>query len=210
MPTPVVTLLKVKTPSGQQIEVMGKAEQSFYQGQRDKYQAENKFTNNSDLLDLDRLLFLELMIYRATSLIGRGKNYYDELLTPGEEADARKSLKENSALISTIKNDLGLTKSQRDKAQYESVGTYITELKRRAREFGIHREKQLTKALVLMNQLSAVIGSFDRSDEVERDKIGYRDEAEIVDWIRDQMLPEFRQVDAYFRANAQKTWVRDI
>jgi hypothetical protein len=205
-----VPLVKVLTPSGQVIEVMGAGEQDFYDGQRDRYQAENSFTNASDLLDLDRLLFFELMIFRSTTWLGGGKDYYGDLLSPSQEADQRRSLKENSALVSTIKNDLGMTKAQRDKAQYESVGTYIQQLRARAQEHGIKREKELGKALTLMKELYSIVGAYDRADETERKKLGFEDEAEIVDWIRTVMRPEFDRIDAYFRANAQRFWVREL
>lgn len=203
-------LQKVTTPSGQTIEVMGDPERAFYEGQRDRYLAENAFTVTSDLLDMDRLLFLELLIYRATNWLGAGKDYYGDLLSPSQEADSRRSIKENSALISTVKNDLGLTKSQRDKAQFESVGTYITELKARAREHGVKREKELGKALTLINELFAIVGAFDRADTVERHKLGFDDAEEILDWIRTVMQPEFRRIDDYFRNHQQRFWIRKI
>lgn len=202
--------LKVVTPSGQSFEVLGPEEREFYVGQAAKYLEENHFSNTSDLLDLDRLLFLEMMVYRATNWIGSGRNYEGEILLPSEETGLRRTLKENSAIISTIKNDLGLTKAQRDKAQYESVGTYIRKLRERAQEFGYHREKQLQTGIRLNKQLFSIVDAFDRSDPTEREKIGFRDEKEILDWIRDVMRPEFNAVDAHFIQNAQRTWVRDL
>jgi len=203
---PAVSLNRVATPSGQFIEVLGDAERVFYEGQRQNYQIQNKFTNTSDLLDLDRLLFLELLIYRASSWIGRGQDYDGIPLSDSTETAQRRSLKETSALISTIKNDLGLTKSQRDKDAYSSVGTYITQLKMRAKEFGIHRQKQLATAITLNKQLFAILGAYDRSDEVERKKIGFQDADEILSWIRDVMRPEFDAVDEFFVANTQRYW----
>lgn len=196
--------------AGLEIEVQGPGERKFYEQQQKKYLDENKFTAASDLQDLDRLLFMELLVYRATCWLASGKNYHGELIGPGDEADCRKAIKENSALISQIKNDLGLTKAQREKEQYESVGKYLTDLRARAMEHGIHREKQLQKGIVLMNQLFALIGAYDRSDEVERDKLGLNTPDDILDWIRDVMRPEFDAVDAYFRKNQQKFWVRKI
>lgn len=204
------TLEKVRTHSGQVIEVMGVAEKSFYKDQQKKYLAENSFTAATDLQDLDRLLFFELMNYRYTTWLSSGKNYYNELLTPNEAVDLRRSMKDIAPLISTIKNDLGLTKSQRDKAQYESVGTYLTELKARAMEFGVHREKQLGKALCLINELFTIIGAFDRASEIERIKLGFENAEEILDWIRKTMRPEYDEVDEHFRKNQQKNWIRRL
>jgi hypothetical protein len=205
-PPTAVSLYRVTTPSGQFIEVLGAAERDFYEGQCRSYMAQNLFTNTSDLMDLDRLIFLELLIYRATSWIGRGQDYDGLPLSDSGEVAQRRSLKETSTLISVIKNDLGLTKSQRDKDAYSSVGTYITALKQRAREFGIHREKQVATAITLNKQLFAILGAYDRSDEVERKKIGFENADEILDWIRTVMIPEFDAVDAHFIEHTQKYW----
>ena len=203
---PVIAFQTVTTPSGQTIGVLGDPERLFYEGQAARYMTENKFTNTSDLLDLDRLIFLELLIFRASSVIGRGENYDGTVLNDRAEGDARRAMKENSALISTVKNDLGLTKSQRDRAMYENAGVYISELKARAKEFGVHRQSQLSAALTLCTQLFAIVGAFDRSDEVERGKIGFETEVEILDWIRTIMKPEYEAVDAYFIEHSQKYW----
>jgi len=202
----VVNLNRVATPSGQYIEVLGDAERDFYEGQRKSYMAQNLFVNTSDLLDLDRLLFLELLIYRASSWIGRGQDYDGLPLSDQQEVAQRRSLKETSSLISVIKNDLGLTKSQRDKDAYSSVGTYITQLKQRAKEFGVHREKQVATGITLCKQLFAIVGAYDRSDEVERKKIGFENADEILEWIRNVMVTEFDAIDAKFIAGTQKYW----
>jgi hypothetical protein len=202
----VVNLNRVATPSGQYIEVLGDAERDFYEGQRKAYMAQNLFTNTSDLLDLDRLVFLELLIYRATSWIGAGQDYEGLRLSDAGETAQRRSLKETSSLISVIKNDLGLTKSQRDKDAYSSVGTYITQLKQRAKEFGVHREKQVSTGITLCKQLFAILGAYDRSDEVERKKIGFENADEILEWIRTIMVAEFDAIDTTFIAGTQKYW----
>lgn len=210
VPPPNVPLLAVRTPSGQSIEVLGAAEESFYRTQAAKYTAEFAFTNASDLLDLDRLLFLELMVYRATNWLGSEKNYHGELVSPSEQTSLRRLLKENSGLISQIKNDLGMTKNQRDKAQYESVGTYLVQLRQRAREHGIKREKELKKALELIHDLFAIVGAYDRADEIERRKLGFESPEEILDWVRNVMRPEYDRIDEHFRTHQQKFWVREI
>lgn len=199
-------LQQVKTPSGQSIEVLCEAERLFYEGQAGRYQAENKFTNTSDLLDLDRLVFLELLIFRSSSWLGREQDYDGIMLTDRAIADNRRALRENSALISDVKADLGLTRAARDKADYESVGAYITQLKQRAKEFGVHREKQLVKGITLCQQLFSIVGAFDRSDPIERHKIGFPHEADILEWIRTVMRPEFDAVDQHFVKSKQRYW----
>lgn len=202
-----VQRIPVSTPGGSVIEVLGQMEADFYERSAKHYQDENEFTNASDVLDLDRLLFYELQVFRMGYWLARGTDYDGMDISPVE---LRRHLKETSDQLSKVKSDLGLTKAARDKAQAESVGAYLVELKQRAKEFGIHREKQLGKALELTKQLFAIVSAFDRADKVEREKLGFRDEAEVLEWIRGTMKPEFDIVDDYFRQNQQRYWVRDV
>lgn len=202
-------LIKVKTVAGHEIEVMGRYEAKYFRDQQAKYLAENKFTAVTDLADLDRLLFLELMIFRWTGWLSSGKDY-DGILAPSQEDQIRKNIKEVGPQISQIKSDLGLTKSQRDKEAFESVGQYLVDLKARAKEHGVRREKQLTSAICLIKELFSLVGTFDRSNELERSKIGLETEADILDWVRFHMKPEFDAIDEYFQNHQQKFWVRKV
>lgn len=203
----VVGPVSVTTPSGQQTFVLGNAEEHFYVTQSQKYLDDYAYTNVSDLLDLDRLLFLELQAFRLSQWLGTGRDYDGVLV---DSSAQRRALKEASELISKVKNDLGMTKSQRDKEREASISAYLTTLKQRAKEFGVHREKQLIKGITLCQQLFSIIGAFDRADSVERDKLGFTSEAEIIEWVRTVMRPEFDAVDTHFRANKQRYWLKDL
>lgn len=209
-PAPTVlsgpTLVRVLQLNGQPIEVQGKEEEKFYNEQRQRYLDENAFTAASDRADLDRLIFLELLDFRWRGWLSSGKDY-DGLLTPQQEEQLRRNLKDNSPLISQVKNDLGLTKSQRDKEKAESVGSYITTLKTAAKQHGVRREKQLTKAICLIKELFSLVGTFDRSNQLERSKIGLDTSDDVLDWIRQIMKPGFDEIDEYFRANEQRFFV---
>lgn len=111
-------------------------------------------------------------------------------------------------MISTIQNDLGLTKAQRDKDQHESIGSYINDLKVRAKAFGIMREKQLGKALEWTKELFSIAGAYRRANDAERKKLGFESAEDIVDWILEVFKPEFDEIDKYFRENDQKNWIR--
>ena len=201
-PAPV----EVKTPSGATTKVLGPGEASFYNQERDRYLRENQFTNNTDLLDLDRLLFLEVQVYRLSIWLGEGRDYEAAEVN---HAQLHRYLKETNAMISQVKGDLGLSKSARDKSHQADVGDYLTKLLQRARQFGIVRNKQVLKAITLQKQLHSIVGAFDRSDEIERRKLGFETEKDIVDWIRNVAKPEFDGIDEAFRKE-QALWVRGI
>jgi hypothetical protein len=71
---------------------------------------------------------------------------------------------------------------------------------------GLHRENQLQKALSLFNELSALIGTHARMDDVERKEREMTKE-DIWKWIEEVAIPEYQALDAYFREHVQKMWV---
>ena len=103
-----------------------------------------------------------------------------------------------------------LSKKARDAAANDgNFAGWLEELKRRAKLFGIHRNNQVTRALALINELSAIVGTYDRSDEEERGKIGFPTENDIVAWVRETMIPEYHDIDEKWRASEQKMWTQD-
>jgi hypothetical protein len=194
--------------SGEQLTVLTPAEARWFNGSRDTYLAQTKFTETTDLNDLDRLLGLELTVFRLTQCLSAGE---DHLGFEIDDTLYRRNVREYSEQITRVKSSMGLTKSARDEiANSGDVSMYLSELKAKAKIFGIHRENQLIKALVLMNELSSIIGAFDRSDSEERARLGFQDEKEIIEWVRDTMLPEYRLLDKHFRENQQRYWIRSM
>lgn len=197
-------LIEVTLVSGAVARVMTQQEADWFNESRDRYLEETRFTENTDVQDLDRLLQLELLQFRWNQWLLAGVDYENSLVNENEIA---KKLKDQTDSINRLKEQMGLSKKSRD-ASATSVSDRWDDLKRRAKEFGIHRENQLRAALVLMNELSDIVGSYDRSDPEERKKLGFEDEKEIVSWIRETMIPEYSEIDAYFIANQQKMWAR--
>jgi hypothetical protein len=200
---PSTALIQVDLAGGQTIQVQTPEEAVWFEGTRDKYRSQNRYTDVTDIQDLDQLLVLELMVHRWTLWTTSGRDYDSNLIS--EDAYI-KPLREYANTIGALKSRMGLARAEREKEQHESVGAYLVELQRRAKEFGIHRESQLGKALELVNQLSALLGAFDRADEEEREAIGLQTDNDILDWVRQVMLPEFRAIDDHFRNNQQKFW----
>ena len=204
------TRFKVKNLTGQEIPLLSNIEKNFYIEARDKYLAEFKFTVASDLRALDRLLLLEVQMYRAQWFLSAGCDYQYVDLDPAEEVALRRTVKEASAQIQEIQKDLGLIKSTRDKEQADSVGAYITKLKLAAKAHGIKRERELGRALELTHELFALCGAYQRSNEHERNKLGFESADDIVEWVMTYMREEFNAIDDYFREHEQRFWVREL
>lgn len=197
----------VKTVSGEDLFVQTEAEARWFNDSRDTYLVQTKFTETTDLRDLDRLLFMELMVFRLGQQLAMGHDYDDMSI---DDTLYRRNVREYSEQINKTKAAMALTKSVRDEAANAGdLSSYITNLKVRAKLFGMHREKQLGKALILMNELSAIVGAYDRSDKDERQRIGFENDAEIIDWVRKTMLPEYFAIDEHFRNKEQRYWVRN-
>lgn len=197
----------VQLVSGKDVTVQTDAEAEWFIETRDAYLGELKFTEKTDLIDLDRMLVHELMVFRWTQHLSAGVDYDGDMVN---EKQLTGDLKLYSDQLNKIKESMGLSKKARDAGEQEgNFGAWLADLKSRAKIFGVHREKQLTKALALMNELSTIIGAYDRADSEERRKLGFETELEIVDWVRTTMLPEFHALDAYFREHEQRYWIRD-
>jgi hypothetical protein len=193
---------------GIELTVLTQAEQHWFNSARDSYLSQTKFTETTDLNDLDRLIGLELTVFRLTHWLSAGHDYNDFEV---DDTLLRRNVREYSEQITRVKSSMNLNKAARDDAANSGdLAVYISELLAKAKEFGIHRETQLTRALVLMNELAAIVGAYDRSDEEERERLGFQDESEIVDWVRTRMLPEYREIDEHFRTHSQKYWIRGM
>lgn len=200
----------VDTLTGHKLDLQTAEEKTFYEEARNKYTSENVFSAASDFRALDRLLFFETQMFRWQWQLSIGLDYDFNLLETADETKLRRNIKETAPLIAQIQNDLGLTKSQRDKDKHDSVGAYLVQLQQAAKEHGIRREKQLGKAIELTKELFNLAGTYRRSNEAERKKLGYESAEDIVTWVLEYMKPEFDAVDEHFRKNQQRFWLRKI
>ena len=200
--------VKVKTVTGHEIELIDRREKNFYETARDKYLSEFSFSMHNDLRALDRLLLLETQMFRHQWMLASGIDYDGVDLDAADETALRRAVKETAPQITEIQKDLGLTKAARE-ADDDTVASYLEKLRVRAREHGVRREKQLGRALELMNEAMAIAGAYKRSNENERRKLGFETADDVVDWLLEVAKPRYDEIDAYFREHQQKFWIRD-
>lgn len=202
--------LTVTTVAGFEMPVLEQAEKTFYEAVQSKYVTEYVMVDPSDISDLDAILTYELMVYRLSMQLGRGYDAHGIPFGPRDISALQKTLKEASEHLAKLKDSLGVSKSAREKAAGEDVASYIRNLLARAEEFGVHRNEQTMEAIALMHEVGSVVGTFLRSNELERSKTDYRTEADILAWINDTVYPRFQQIDEDFRANHQKNWIGEL
>lgn len=204
-PAYVNTLIVTGVASDAEFEVLTVEEKDIYEATMKKYLTDYKFDNISDLQDLDRLVALELLSYRYSAWLIKGFDYEGLQFA---EKDVRDHKQKVDVEIRNLKKSLGMDRKNRFESEQQSVSEYISALHRRAREFGIHRDNQIAKAMDLFEDLKTMIGLYDRSDEEERRELGV-DQEQIMEWIRNTAIPEYDAIDDAFRKN-QRLWIQEV
>lgn len=199
-----ITLYAVTSPSGSDLNLQNIEEANWYEDRRDRYTQDNIFTNVSDYQDLDRLLTLEVMVYRWSQWMAQGFDYSSARV---DENQLKNNIREYSTEIRLLKQSLGIDKATRDKEKGESLADYTTKLLQRAKRFGIHRNEQQALAITRFYELRTLVMTYDRCDEEERRLLGLSHES-IFEWVRDNVIKEWDSHSEAFRKN-QSMWVRD-
>lgn len=195
--------IEVATPSGATINVLTEEEATFYKKIAERYQEDNKFKNISDLLELDRVLALEVMCFRLTTWQLQESTYDGTPLPVG----ISKEVNTLSTDILKIKSGLGIDKKTRDAGRGDSIAELFENLRIRAKEFGIHRNEQLYTAWRNWNGLEALITAHRNSTDTERTEFGYHFN-DILAWC-DERFEELHKIDLDFQEE-QRIWIRDI
>lgn len=200
-----LTIFTVDTPSGTQIHLQTQEEADWYENRRDRYLADNHFPNISDLMDLDRLLTLEILTYRWTYWMTQG---FDYLFARVDEGQLKNNIKEYSVETRLLKQSLGIDKATRDKEKGESLADYTANLLQRAKEFGYHRNAQYELAVTKFYELRSMVMTYDRCDEEERAMLDLSYDT-IFQWIRDKVIKDWDEMSDEFRKE-QTIWVRSM
>lgn len=197
-------LAPVRLPSGG-LHYVHEREVGYFDERRDRYLRDNHFINVSDFQDLDRLIVAELLVQRWGTFVSQKRDYWGEAV---DENNLQKAIKDHSGEIRQLKKSLGLDKETRDKVKGEdSVDAYIKALRQRAAEFGVMRDMQSAKAIELWQHLVGVITLYNNCDEDERLE-QHCTAPEIIKWIDEVARPEFDVIDAHFRHEKQRMWIR--
>lgn len=197
-------LVPVTLPSGGNFWVY-RLEAKHFEERVQRYQADNAFSNVSDLQTLDMILTMELLTWRWANWISQQTDYHGD---PIDEKEINATMKSHSTELRQLKAALGIDKVTRDKVKGEdSISEYLNQLRLRAKAFGVTREKQLDKALELFHELAAKVTLHVNANDEERKEFNARWE-DILSWLQEEAIPEFHEIDAHFREKEQKLWIR--
>lgn len=193
--------------SGAEFEVIDDSERKYWNEARAKYVEQYHFDNISDLQDIDKVLVGEVLSFRWGSWLIREADYDGRSIE--EVADKIKKQKnELDRETRLLKERMGLNRAHRQDSEQQSTADYIENLLRRAREFGVHRDEQIAKAIGLLHELFTVVGLWERGDEEERAHLKVTPE-DILKWVSEVAKPEYEAIDNAFRKN-QVLWIREV
>lgn len=201
----VIPIVQVEGASGTRFNVVGDEEAGWFNGNMARYLDQYQFENIADMQDLDRLLALELLSYRYAVFLISGTDYEGQLFDEKAIRDYKEKVDRE---IRQIKDHMGMGRKNRLEADRQSAADYLKDLLGRAREFGVHRDNQIAKAIDVLMEIKKLVGLHDRCDEEERVHLGVSP-VQIMDWLRDVALPEYDAIDDAFRQN-QKLWIREV
>lgn len=197
---------KVKSPSGADFYVLNASEKAYWEDRVKRYMTDNHFVNVTDLQDVDRLMVMELLMWRWGLWLSQENDYWGNSVDP----DAlQKAINEYSKELRQVKKLLGIDKVTRDKEKGESVAEYIENLRRRAKQFGIVRNEQSVKSITLFKELHALVTLHDNCTESERKNQDIELE-DIMDWLREVAFPEFDEIDKNFKETNQTYWIHEM
>lgn len=200
-----ITLYPVTTASGSELQLQTKQEAEWYNDRRSRYLEDHRFTNVSDLQDLDRLLMLEVLVYRWGLWMAQG---FDYLYARVDEGALKNSIREYSVELRQLKTLLGIDKASRDRDKGESLADYTANLLERAKQFGYHRNEQYEIVVTKFYELRSMILTHDRCDEEERRILDLSQDS-IIQWIRDKVIAQFDEHSEAFRKD-QTIWIRSM
>lgn len=206
-----IPLIPVQLPSGAPYQVLITDEADFIEELTEAYMNAFRFEHPSDLMELDRIVYSEMLCWRWGIWLARGHAYGPEG-TPVKliPRDCAADMKRLSTEIRLMKKAIGIDKPARDKAQgQDSVPYYLERLRQCALVFGIHRVHQLDRAMELLNQSFGMATFWRNANEAER-RLLHLTAEDIVEWLLEVAMPEYQEIDAYFRENNQSYWVREL
>lgn len=191
------------SPSGEPVPILTQIELDFYIDKADRYRENYSFANVSDLLELDRILAFELLIFRFNQWLLRGGVDYDGNVIP---KDVLKDSQAISKEIREIKTTLGIDKKTREMMKGGSTYNFVSSLTRHGKEFGIHRNNQVIEAINILKDLHGRIILSNNCTPEEQIMFDCRYE-DIIEWILER-LENFDEIDEMFRENHQRIWLR--
>lgn len=199
----IIRVFKVHTPSGNVFEVMTKEEQVYAENLFREYTSKFEIENPADLTLLESLVSFQVLLFRTSKWLMRGIDY------DGNPVDIR-SLNEVMTRVQKqiieLQDKLKISKTARSQENL-SAADIINEIVKRAKEYGIHKNKVAWKFLLAYYEIKHWVGVYLRNDEKDRKASGATAD-EVIKKIH-AILKDIEQYEDEFREK-QKLWLATV
>lgn len=196
--------IEVILPSNATFRVLTTSEAQYVTERVERYQADNKFVNISDLQDVDKMILYEMFLWRWSMWQSMNEDYWGNDIQPKTLADQISNL---SGELRQLKRMLGIDKVARDRVRGDdSIPVYLDQLAFRAEQFGIMRDEQHAQVITSFQRISGLLTYHDKCTDDERLEF-HCTAADLIEVLRAE-ITKFEAIDEKFRHTQQKMWIR--
>jgi hypothetical protein len=188
---------KATAPNGSIVVLRDKDEVSFFEQKVGEY-SEFKSEHPTDMDILTQMIYTQTLNFRyMTFLNDCGDDEIDDI------KELNKMVKENTIIINSCADQLGLTKKHRDK-QHNSVAEFIEEILKNSEIYEETIDKLADKAISNMKKMKTLLRIREVCDQEERFKMGITSDDDIFVLFK-KLITEFEELDKPLQ-EAQRLW----
>lgn len=165
----------VRTPLGGNFKFLNKEEKAYFENAFKEYLRRYHFEHPADLTALENLLVSQLLAYRYSKWATEGVDYDGN---PVDANTALANLLNIQQKVSSLMTSLGI--SRREREENLSAQEIISRIARKAKEYGIHKNKVAWEFLIRSYKIRDVLDTYRRMDDIERKKFGYTEQDVIA------------------------------
>lgn len=197
--------IPVQTPSGGIFYLLTAEEARYFEDRSKRYTLEYRYSDVSDLQDVDRLLIMETMVWRWGLWLSREQDYWGAAI---DSNGLKRHVGEYAKEIRQLKKLMGMDATSRQKSKGESIADLWDNLCKRAKEFGVHRNDQAIEAITLFMEIRDFYTTMNNCTPDEQQENNCTPE-KFIEWIGTHIIPKFEELEADGRAR-QALWIREV
>ncbi len=173
----------VRTPLGGKFSFLNKEEKIYFENSFQEFKKRYDFEHPADLTALENLLIAQLLAYRYSQWLAKQSDYDGN---PIDEASLLTSLLNIQNKINNLMAVLGI--SRRERVENLSAQEIISRIAKRAKEYGLHKNKVAWEFLVRSYRIRDVLETYKRMGNTERKRFGYLPE-QVIEKIIEILKP---------------------
>lgn len=210
---------KVEKPAGGFLHLQSVDEIELYEKSKDRYLGDYGLSKTNDLVLLGVILMQGVLIHREEQVINRmkpemeagfptGRYIFDDSIKDADVNRAIERLSAASEQIQKTEKALGIDKKTRESGGQHTTTDYLTNLKRAAREYGVHIAVRVKAYEAVVNDARWRLRLLRNGDDEDRAYHNLTPE-KFCDWL-DGELRRLEEVDKRFAHEKGRVWVGSL